>query len=194
VAREALRAGATLVNDISGLTFDPELAEVVARSGAALCLMHLQGTPLTMQQAPHYEDVVDEVLDFLEAAIARAEAAGVSRQRLLVDPGIGFGKTAGHNLLLLRRARDLRLLGLPVLVGTSRKGFLGALAGGKPPGERLAATLGSIAALAALGSADLVRVHDVSEARDALAVADAVREAMEGGDLFRSLRDWPAGG
>lgn len=188
VAREALKAGAALINDISGFTFDAELPRVVAEAGAACCLMHIQGTPTTMQQAPRYADVVDEVLDFLEAGVGLAVAAGVPRERILVDPGIGFGKTVGHNLFLLRRLRDFRVLGLPVLVGTSRKGFLGTLTGGKPAGERLAATLGSVAAVAALGGADFVRVHDVAEARDALAVADALRGAGEGGELYASLR------
>jgi dihydropteroate synthase len=184
VAREALKAGAVLVNDISGFLFDPELPRVTAEAGAACCLMHIQGTPETMQKDPHYEDVVDEVLAFLEDGVARAVAAGVPRERVLVDPGIGFGKTLGHNLFLLRRLGELRVLGLPVLVGTSRKSFLGKLAGGKPANERLAATLGSVAVVGAAGDADFVRVHDVAEVRDALAVADAVRAAGEGGSLY----------
>ncbi|XXF75260.1 dihydropteroate synthase [Myxococcaceae bacterium GXIMD 01537] len=188
VAREVLRAGATLINDISGFTFDADLPRVVAEAGGACCLMHLQGTPETMQRAPHYEDVVDEVLDFLEAGVERAVVAGLPRERIVVDPGIGFGKTLGHNLFLLRRLADLRVLGLPVLVGTSRKGFLGTLTGGRPAGERLAATLGSVAAVAALGGADFVRVHDVAEARDALAVVDALRGATDGGALYASPR------
>ncbi|HEX8823475.1 MAG TPA: dihydropteroate synthase [Archangium sp.] len=186
VAREALKAGAVLINDISGFHFDMELPRVVAEAGAACCLMHIQGTPETMQKEPHYEDVVDEVLAFLEEGVARAVAAGVRRERVLVDPGIGFGKTLGHNLFLLRRLGELRVLGLPVLVGTSRKSFLGRLAGGKPADERLAATLGSVAVMAAAGDTDFVRVHDVAEVRDALAVADAVRSALEGGALYRS--------
>ena len=137
-----------------------------------------------MQLAPHYEDLVDEVLAYLEASVERAEAAGVPRGRILLDPGIGFGKTFDHNLYLLRRLGELRVLGLPLLVGTSRKGFLGKLTGGRPAAERLAATLGSVAALAALGTADVVRVHDATEARDALAVADAVRAAGDGGALY----------
>ncbi|MCI0672284.1 MAG: dihydropteroate synthase, partial [Myxococcaceae bacterium] len=184
VAKEALAAGAVLVNDISGLHFDPQLAHVVAATGAACCVMHIRGTPETMQREAVYADVVAEVLVWLDEAVERAVTAGVPRDRLLVDPGIGFGKTAGHNLLLLRRLVDLRQLGLPVLVGTSRKSFLGKLAGGKPPSERLAATLGSVAAVAALGGADVVRVHDVAECRDALAVADAIRTSREAGDLF----------
>jgi dihydropteroate synthase len=184
VARETLAAGAVLINDISGGSFDPRLLQAVAEAGAACCLMHIQGTPETMQAAPHYEDVVDEVLDFLEARVARAVEAGVARERLLVDPGIGFGKTLGHNVFLLRRLGELRVLGLPVLVGTSRKGFLGQLTGGRPVHERLAATLGSVAAVAAPGDVDVVRVHDVAEVRDALAVADALRSALEGGGLY----------
>jgi dihydropteroate synthase len=184
VAREALKAGASLINDISGFHFDAELPRVVAEARAACCLMHIQGTPQTMQQAPRYEDIMDEVLTFLEEGVSRAVAAGVARESILVDPGIGFGKTLGHNLFLLRRLGDLRVLGLPVLVGTSRKGFLGALTGGKPASERLAATLGSIAAVAALGGADFVRVHDVAQARDALAVTEALRAASDGGTLY----------
>jgi dihydropteroate synthase len=185
VARAALEAGAVLVNDISGFHFDPELPRVTAEAGAACCLMHIQGTPQTMQKDPHYEDVVDEVLAFLEEGVERAVAAGVPRERVLVDPGIGFGKTLGHNLYLLRRLDELRVLGLPLLVGTSRKSFLGKLAGGKPANERLAATLGSVAAMAAVGNADFVRVHDVAEAKDALAVADALRAAVDGGALYQ---------
>ncbi|GHG84038.1 dihydropteroate synthase [Comamonas sp. JC664] len=184
VAREALRAGAHLINDVTGFSADAELARVVAEAGATCCLMHIQGTPATMQQAPRYDDLVEDVLAFLEAAVARAESAGVPRGRILLDPGIGFGKTFEHNLFLLRRLEELRVLGLPLLVGTSRKGFLGRLVGGKPASERLAATLGSVAAMAAMGGADVVRVHDVSEARDALAVADAIRRGEDGGELY----------
>lgn len=186
VAEEAIAAGASLVNDTSGLTADPALLGVVAnaKAKAALCVMHMQGTPQTMQAAPRYQDVVEEVLAFLHGAAGRAVEAGLSPEQVLVDPGIGFGKTAGHNLALLRRLADLRQLGHPVLVGTSRKSFLGTLSGGKPAAERLWATLGSVAAVAALGGADVVRVHDVAEARDALAVADAIRQAVEAGDAF----------
>ncbi|QQR41826.1 dihydropteroate synthase [Myxococcus xanthus] len=184
VAREALKSGAHLVNDITGFSSDAGLPRVVAEAGAACCLMHIQGTPATMQQAPRYDDVVEDVLAFLEAAIIRAESAGIPRGRILLDPGIGFGKTFEHNLFLLRRLPELRVLGLPLLVGTSRKGFLGRLAGGKPASERLAATLGSVASMAALGGADVVRVHDVTEARDALAVADAIRRCEDGGTFY----------
>jgi dihydropteroate synthase len=157
---------------------------VVAEAGAALCLMHMQGTPQTMQADPQYDDVVAEVLEGLAASIDRAIAAGVPRSRLWVDPGIGFGKTTGHNLFLLRHLAEFRVLGAPVLVGTSRKRFLGVLAGGRPPEERLPGTLASVAAVAVLQGADVVRVHDVAEAKDALAVADAIARAREGGRLW----------
>jgi dihydropteroate synthase len=185
VAREAVRLGAVLVNDVSGLGHDPALASVVAEAGAALALMHIQGTPETMQVDPRYDDVVAEVIEKLAGSIDRAVAAGVARERIWIDPGIGFGKTLGHNLFLLRHLAELRVLGAPVLVGTSRKRFIGALAGGRPPEERLPGTLASIAAVAVLQGADVVRVHDVQEAKDALAVADAIARAREGGDLWR---------
>ncbi|RKH02878.1 dihydropteroate synthase [Corallococcus carmarthensis] len=184
VAKEALKAGAHLINDVTGFHSDPALAGVVAAAGAACCLMHTQGMPKTMQQAPQYADVVGEVMDYLEEGMFQATEAGIPRERILVDPGIGFGKTLEHNLFLLRRLEELRGLGQPLLVGTSRKSFLGKLTGGKGPQERLAATLGSVAAMAVLGGADVVRVHDVAEARDALAVADAIRGARGGGDLY----------
>lgn len=183
VAKAALAAGASLVNDVTGLQDAALIAEAVkAKAGA--CAMHMQGTPETMQRSPSYADVVGEVLDFLEAALKRAEAAGLPRHQVLVDPGIGFGKTAEHNLYLLRRLGELRLLGAPILVGASRKAFLGALTGGKPAAGRVTASAASAAIAAVLHGADLVRVHDVAETKDALAVADAVRQARAGGSLF----------
>ena len=184
VARQALETGAVLVNDVSGLAHDPALATVVAQAGAALVLMHIQGTPETMQGDPRYEDLVAEVIHALAGSVDRAVAAGVRRARIWVDPGIGFGKTVGHNLFLLRHLAELRVLGAPVLVGTSRKRFLGALAGGLPPEQRLPGTLASLAAVAVLHGADVVRVHDVSEVKDALAVADAIARAREGGNAW----------
>ncbi|MEN9800351.1 MAG: dihydropteroate synthase [Pseudomonadota bacterium] len=192
VARAALAAGAVMVNDVSGFTWDPALPQVVAEAGAACCLMHVQGTPQTMQRAPVYDDVVEEVLAHLSRSVALAERAGIPPERVWVDPGIGFGKTAAHNLLLLRRLSELRVLGRALLVGTSRKSFLGALVGGKPPAERLWATLGSVAAVAARGDADVVRVHDVAETKDALAVADALRLAGDGGALYAVPVDVPS--
>jgi dihydropteroate synthase len=181
VAREALAAGAAMVNEVGGSRFDPELLPAVAKAGACCCLMHMQGTPESMQRDPRYLDVVEEVIGNLHDSVEAAVSAGVSRSRIFVDPGIGFGKTLGHNLFLLRRLADLRWLGLPIVVGTSRKGFLGTITEKRDPRERLAGTLASVAAVT--GRADLVRVHDVAEARQALAVADAIRNASEGGEL-----------
>ena len=182
VARRAIAAGASLVNDVGGLR-DPEMIAAVADTGAAACLMHMQGTPRTMQQSPRYEDVVEQILEALDAGLARATRAGVPRGRLLVDPGIGFGKTVAHNLFLLRRLRDFRVLGVPVLIGASRKSFHGQVTGGKSAGQRLASSV-SAAVIAAMNGADVVRVHDVAETKDALAVADAVRAATDGGSLY----------
>ncbi len=168
VAREALAAGAALVNDISCLA-EPALAEACAEAGAALIVGHIQGEPATMQQRPRYDDVVGEVHAALAAARARAQAAGVDPGAVLVDPGIGFGKTLEHNLALLRHLDRLTALG-PVVVGLSRKAFLGALLGGRPVDDRLFAGLGA-ATWAALAGARLLRTHDVRPTADALQVA-----------------------
>jgi dihydropteroate synthase len=186
VAEAAIELGADLINDVSGFQFDPALPQVVGRSSAACCVMHAQGPPQTMQNHPRYRDVIAEILAFLGSALDRAIAAGIAKERILVDPGIGFGKTAGQNLLILRRLSDFRALGRPILVGTSRKSFLQALTRDKLPSERLIGTLGSLAAIAATGSADLLRVHDVREAKEAVAVADAIRQAKQAGELFES--------
>ncbi len=183
VARKAVEAGAQLVNDITGLESEAML-RVVAELRVCACAMHMQGTPRTMQRDPTYDDVVAEVLDSLEAKLRRAEAAGIERHRVLVDPGIGFGKTLEHNLFLLKHLASLRLLGAPVLLGPSRKAFLGALTGGKPPEARDVATAASVAAVAVSRGADVVRVHDVASTRDAVAVADAVARASAGGRRF----------
>lgn len=183
VARQAVAAGAAVINDVSGLR-DEAMLDAVAETGAHACVMHMQGTPETMQHDPRYDDVGAEVLDALEAALARAEARGVPRSRLWVDPGIGFGKTVAHNLLLLQRAGDLRLLGAPVLIGVSRKRFLGELTGVHAPADRIVASAATAAMLAAAGAVDLLRVHDVRATKDALAVADALRHARDGGARF----------
>ena len=188
VAGAALAAGATLVNDVTGFLGDEALAAVTAQAGAAACLMHMKGTPRTMQQSPIYEDLVAEVLEGLRTSVARAETAGIPRGRIWVDPGIGFGKTFEHNLFLLRHLPELRLLGCPVVLGTSRKAFLGALLGGKPPQQRLLGTVASVVAAAVEGGVDVVRVHDVAEVREALAVVEAIRRAASGGALWAPLR------
>jgi dihydropteroate synthase len=172
VARAALDAGATLVNDVSAFRFDPELAGVVAGSGAGCCLMHMLGEPRTMQQDPRYDDVVSDVKAFLEERLAFAVSEGVDEERVWLDPGIGFGKTVEHNLELLRRLDEIVAIGRPVVVGTSRKSFLGKLAGGRDEGERLPGTIATNVVALERGAA-VFRVHDVAQNADALAVAAA---------------------
>ena len=169
VAEAALRAGASIVNDISALRFDPAMAPLVAKFGAGLVLMHMLGTPKTMQQAPHYEDVVTEVRDFLAERAQYAQSQGIPREAIAVDPGIGFGKTVEHNLELLRRLPELVELGFPVLVGPSRKSFIGAILGFGVE-ERLEGTLAACA-VAVVRGADILRVHDVKEVRRAADLA-----------------------
>jgi len=179
VARAALHAGASLVNDVSALRADPEMAGVVADSGAQCCLMHMLGEPRTMQRDPRYGDVVDDVKAFLEERLAFAVCEGVDERRVMLDPGIGFGKTVEHNLELLRRLPELVALGRPVVIGTSRKSFLGRIAAegcgdGEVPGaaERLAGTLASNV-MALERGASVFRVHDVAPVCEALSVAAA---------------------
>jgi dihydropteroate synthase len=173
VARAALAAGAAIVNDVSALTFDAGLAGVVAAAGVPLVLMHAQGTPATMQDAPVYDDVLLDVYDWLEARIAAAEAAGIARGRIVVDPGIGFGKTAAHNLALIRGLSLFHGLGCPLLLGASRKRFIGMISGEERADRRVAGSLAVALAGAAQG-AQLLRVHDVAETRAALALARAI--------------------
>lgn len=171
VARRALAAGAAVINDITALA-DPAMAAAVAGAGAGVVLMHMAGTPRTMQHNPRYGDVTAEVLEFLALRVEAAEAAGIPRVRIAVDPGIGFGKTLAHNLELLRNLGRFATLGCAVLVGTSRKGFLGAITG-RPVGERSVASVASALAAVARG-ASVVRVHDVGPTVDALKVWGAL--------------------
>ena len=176
VARAALDAGATLINDVSGLRHDPALATLAAQRGAGLILGHLRGEPATMQESPHFDDVLREVGDELAASVAAARAAGIPDTRLAVDPGLGFGKRLEDNLRLLAGLGALRArLALPLLVGPSRKAFLGALTG-DAVAERDRATLAACAVAAFVG-ADAVRVHDVAGAVRAVAVGRALRDA-----------------
>jgi dihydropteroate synthase len=170
VMKAALEAGASMINDIEALTA-PGALEAVAASGCAVCLMHKKGEPATMQQAPRYDDVVGEVLAFLRERISACEKAGIARQRIVADPGFGFGKTVEHNLALLRSLRKFGALGVPILAGLSRKSTLGKLTG-RPADERLAGSL-AMALLALIGGARILRVHDVKETRDVMAVWQA---------------------
>ena len=176
VARAALEAGAAIVNDVSALTFDPEMTVTVAAWGTPVVLMHAQGPPETMQDAPRYDDVLIDVYEWLEAAVERAEAAGIARESVVVDPGIGFGKTVEHNLALIRGLALFHGLGCAVMLGASRKGFIGRLTGVTQARDRLA---GSVA-MALAGVAEgvhILRVHDTAATRQALTMWQAVSEA-----------------
>lgn len=172
VAEAALDAGASIVNDVTALRHDPEVGALCAERGAGLVLMHMQGTPRTMQENPTYDDVVDDVRAFLAERVEAAVAAGVAEERIWLDPGIGFGKDLSHNLELLRRLGELRELGRPLVVGTSRKSFIGKV-DGSPVDDRLGGTIASSVYAAAEG-ADVLRVHDVAEAAQAVKVASAI--------------------
>jgi dihydropteroate synthase len=176
VAAKALRAGASIVNDISGLRFSPDMAKVVADSGAAVVIMHIQGTPRNMQQNPVYKDVVGEILSYLEEGIGIALNAGVERDQILVDPGIGFGKTLEHNLEILNRLDEFRVLGRPVLVGTSRKKFIGTVLDVPVPEQRREGTAATVA-LAIERGASVVRVHDVAPMAQVARMSDAIVRA-----------------
>ncbi|MBV0913976.1 dihydropteroate synthase [Anianabacter salinae] len=176
VARAALAAGADMVNDVAAFTHDPHLAGVVAETGVPVCLMHAKGDPKTMQQAPDYDDVLLDVYDFLAARVAAAEAAGLARDAIVIDPGIGFGKTLEHNLTLLQRLSLFHALGCPILLGASRKRFIGTLGHEPEPAQR---GPGSIAvALAGIAQGvQIVRVHDMKQTRQALHLERAIRNA-----------------
>jgi dihydropteroate synthase len=183
VARAALDSGASLVNDVTALRGDEAMAQLVAERGVDCCLMHMRGEPRTMQDAPRYDDVVDDVRAFLEERLAFAVARGIEEERVLLDPGIGFGKTVEHNLELLRRLEEIVALGRPVVVGTSRKSFLGRLAGEAADGgplrgvdERLPGTIAT-SVLALERGARVFRVHDVAPLRDALLATAATLTA-----------------
>lgn len=175
VMRVALDMGATMINDIYALRM-PGALEAVAASDCAVCLMHMQGQPLTMQREPRYDDVVNDVLGFLTERLATAGQAGIGRDRLLIDPGFGFGKTLEHNLELFRAIEQFSRLDLPLLIGVSRKSMLGGITG-RPVEQRLAASV-SAALLAAQRGARILRVHDVAETRDALAIWQALDPAL----------------
>jgi dihydropteroate synthase len=185
VARRAIRAGASIINDISALRFDPEIGAVAAEFGTPVVLMHMLGSPKTMQQSPSYTDLISEISDFLSAAIARAQNLGISKSNIIIDPGIGFGKTVSHNLLLIRQIRAFSALDAPILVGPSRKSFIRNLlkdahSDDIPPDKPIVET-GTQAAVAAavLCGAHIVRVHDVANTRATIRILDAMKAAQE---------------
>ena len=177
VARRCVEAGAAVINDVEGLR-DPAMVEVAAELGASVVVMHMRGTPATMQRDTAYADVVTEIRDYLEARVAVARRAGIAE--IAVDPGLGFGKSARQNFEILARLREIADLGLPVLIGPSRKSFLGSLPSALPPEERLEGSLAAVAA-GVMNGAAVVRVHDVRPCRRVLDVLDAVREESVAG-------------
>lgn len=185
VARRAIEAGASIVNDISALRFDPDLGAVAREFGTPVVLMHMLGSPKTMQLAPSYDDLIGDISVFLKAAIVRAQQQGISKSNVIIDPGIGFGKTVSHNLLLLSRLQSFTALDVPILVGPSRKSFIRKLLKDEhsddiPPDTPIVET-GTQAAVAAavLGGAHIVRVHDVAKTRATVRILDAMKAAQE---------------
>ncbi|MFA6455339.1 MAG: dihydropteroate synthase [Bacteroidota bacterium] len=175
VAEQAVKSGASIINDISGLKFDPKIASVAAQYTAALIVMHIQGTPETMQLNPQYGDVVHEVFAELQASVEQARKAGV--QNIIIDPGIGFGKNLEHNLMLLKHLGEFRKLDLPVLIGTSRKGFIGTILNNAPVDDRFEGTAATVAA-AIMNGANIIRVHDVKAMKRVAMVIDAIQHAQ----------------
>jgi dihydropteroate synthase len=176
VARACLAAGAAIINDVTALG-DPEMTGAVRSGGAGVILMHMQGTPQTMQQNPQYDDVVGEIVHFFEGRLARLGSAGIVPEQVAIDPGIGFGKTSAHNAEILGHLGAFQCLGRPLCLGVSRKGFLGRIAGNRPVERRLPGSLAALLYAQSQHAVQIVRVHDVEETRDALVVFDAIEQA-----------------
>lgn len=179
VAKAALEAGARIVNDVSALRHDPLMAQAAARRNTAVILMHMKGTPENMQKAPRYKDVVGEISDYLKGSVKIAVRAGIKKEDIIIDPGIGFGKTLEHNLEILSRLKDFKSLGYPICIGTSRKSFIGKITGSDDPDDRLTGTIATCA-IAAMNGADILRVHDVKEAAQAARIIDVITEKRYG--------------
>ena len=174
VAKQALDAGAAIVNDISGLRFDPEMPKIVAAYKVPVVVMHIKGTPKKMQANPSYTALIPKIIDYFRGCIRLATQAGISEEMIILDPGIGFGKTFDHNLQILNNLDAFRVLGRPLLVGPSRKAFIGKILDGAPPSERLEGTAAAVTA-SILKGAHIVRVHDVKEMVRVAKVADAIK-------------------
>jgi dihydropteroate synthase len=172
VAEQALKAGAHIVNDISALNFDSNMAKVAADAGAPVVLMHIQGTPKNMQISPQYHALISEIISYLRDSIAKAETAGVSAEKIIIDPGIGFGKTLEHNLEIIRRLKEFRCLRKPILIGTSRKSFIGRILG-LPVEDRIEGTVATVVS-SIINGADIVRVHDTKQVQRAVKMIDAI--------------------
>lgn len=174
VAEEALNAGASMVNDISGLRFDPKMSHVVAKHNVPLVIMHIKGTPKDMQNNPQYEALIPEIMDYIREGIRIALRAGVREDMVIIDPGIGFGKTFDHNLKIIKNLHEFTSLQKPILIGVSRKAFIGKLLNDAPPLERLEGTA-SATAISIFNGANIIRVHDVAEMLKVVKVADAIK-------------------
>ncbi|MCX8026585.1 MAG: dihydropteroate synthase [Thermodesulfovibrionales bacterium] len=174
VAEEAIKAGASIVNDISGLGFDEEMAGVVAKYNVPVIIMHIKGTPKDMQTNPTYHALIPEIMDYFRIRIKMGLDAGIDEKNIIIDPGIGFGKTFNHNLEILNRLCEFSIFEMPIAVGVSRKSFIGAILGNLPPSERLAGSIGA-SAIAAYNGANILRVHDVKETKRAVMVVDAIK-------------------
>jgi dihydropteroate synthase len=174
VAARALEAGAAIVNDISSMSFDPEMPELISRFKTPVILMHMKGTPKVMQLNPEYHNLIPQITDFFKERISFAGRSGIAEDRIIIDPGIGFGKTFEHNLEIINNLSHFSKLGRPVLIGPSRKAFLGKILGGAPPLERLEGTAATVA-ISIMNGANIVRVHEVKEMARVAKVADAIR-------------------
>lgn len=174
VAKHALDAGASIVNDISGLRFDPEMPKVVSEYKVPVIIMHIKGRPKDMQQNPQYEALIPEIMDYLRIGIRLANKFGISDDKIIIDPGIGFGKTFEHNLEIIKNLKEFTLLGKPIAIGVSRKAFIGKILGDVPPSERLEGTAAAVA-ISIFNGANIVRVHDVKEMAKVAKVADAIK-------------------
>jgi dihydropteroate synthase len=177
VARRALDAGASIVNDISGLRFDPDMPKVVSEYKVPVIIMHIKGRPKDMQQNPVYEALIPEIMDYLRISIRLANKFGIPDDKIIIDPGIGFGKTFDHNLEIIKNLKEFTLLGKPVAVGVSRKAFIGKILGDVPPSERLEGTAAAVA-ISIFNGANIIRVHDVKEMAKVAKVADAIKNGV----------------
>ena len=175
VAKEALKAGASIINDISGLRFDPMMAKIAAEAGCPVIIMHMKGTPRDMQRRPAYKDVVKEITAFFKERIAFAVKNGIKRNKIIIDPGIGFGKTVRHNLEIIKRLKEFRKLGVPILIGPSRKSFIGRILN-EPVDKRLEGTA-AVVAIGIANGANIVRVHDVKAMADVAKITDAINKS-----------------
>lgn len=175
VAKAALEAGASIVNDISGLRLDPEMPKIVSQYGVPVIIMHIKGRPRDMQKNPVYEALIPEIMDYLQISLRLAAKFGIPDDKIMIDPGIGFGKTLEHNLEIIRNLREFTLLGKPIAIGVSRKAFIGKILGDVPSSERLEGTAAAVA-ISILNGANIVRVHDVKEMVKVAKVADAIKK------------------